>query len=380
MTEPRDLAAEYLGQTGALLAKIDAREIADLAAAIWRLWQNDGTLLICGNGGSASTASHMACDLQKQTRIPGRRPLRALALTDNVELITAWSNDAGFATAFSEQVTTFGRPGDALLCISCTGTSANVVAAAAAARDQGMAVYGLAGFDGGAIRELSEICVLVPDSDYGAIESAHLVVEHCLTTLLKEMASGSVAGDGDSSRHGPVVVIDRDGVLNRNRDDYVKSWAEFEFLPGAVEAVVALTRAGHRVVVITNQSAVGRGLMSPAQLTDLHRRMTEEILTAGGRVDGIYVCPHRPEEACDCRKPAPGLISQAQRDYGFDPTETWVVGDHHTDVEAAHSAGCMAMLVRTGRHAEGDSSPTGQPDQVVEDLSAAARLLIAARV
>jgi len=101
----------------------------------------------------------------------------------------------------------------------------------------------------------------------------------------------------------PAVFLDRDGVICRNRDDYVKCWAEFEWLPGSLEAIVQLSRQGLVVVVVTNQSALARGLTSEALVEDIHQRMQAGIQESGGRISGVYVCPHRPDEGCNCRKP-----------------------------------------------------------------------------
>ena len=102
------------------------------------------------------------------------------------------------------------------------------------------------------------------------------------------------------------VFLDRDGVICQNRVDHVKSWAEFQFLPGALSAIAELTRAGCRVVVLTNQAVVNRGLMSAELVEEINRLMIEKVAEAGGRIDMVVYCPHRPEENCECRKPRPG--------------------------------------------------------------------------
>jgi histidinol-phosphate phosphatase family protein len=141
------------------------------------------------------------------------------------------------------------------------------------------------------------------------------------------------------------VLLDRDGVITRRRDDYVKSWEEVEVLPGAAEAVARLCEAGFRVAVVTNQSAVGRGLLTMDTLDDIHRNLDAVIGAAGGRIDLFVVCPHRPETGCDCRKPRPGLLLEAGRRLGIDLTETSMVGDQPSDVAAAVAAGCRPVLV-----------------------------------
>ena len=146
----------------------------------------------------------------------------------------------------------------------------------------------------------------------------------------------------------PAVFLDRDGVINENRDDYVKSWGEFVFLSGVFAPLRQLAESRLAVVVISNQSAVGRGLISRMELDDINRRMTQEIERHGGRVDAVYYCPHHPAAGCDCRKPRPGLILQAAAHLDLDLSHSFLVGDACSDVEAALTAGCQPVLVLTG--------------------------------
>jgi histidinol-phosphate phosphatase family protein len=143
----------------------------------------------------------------------------------------------------------------------------------------------------------------------------------------------------------PAVFLDRDGVINADRLDYVKSWEEFQFLPCSLEALAALSKARYRIVVITNQSAVGRGLLTEAALQQIHTRMIERVRATGGRIDAVYYCPHTPNARCYCRKPAPGLFLEAARNSGIDLTSSWAIGDSHRDVEAANRAGVQAILL-----------------------------------
>jgi D-glycero-D-manno-heptose 1,7-bisphosphate phosphatase len=177
-----------------------------------------------------------------------------------------------------------------------------------------------------------------------------------------------------------VIFLDRDGVINRDSADYVKSWEEFEFLPGSLDAMAALTRAGYALIVITNQSIIGRGMVPPAVLEDMFRRMCGEIEGAGGRILDIYFCPHRPDENCDCRKPEPGMIFQAKSAHGIHLPRTVMIGDNIKDVLCGQNAGCGAtILVRSGcgRQAEKElASKQVSPTLVVDDLSAAADMIL----
>ncbi len=145
------------------------------------------------------------------------------------------------------------------------------------------------------------------------------------------------------------VFLDRDGVINQNPPSYVLSWGDVRFLPGVFAALRRLAATSFAVVVVTNQSAVGRGLMSLDQMWAINRGIAAEVAAQGGRLDRIYACPHRPDEGCSCRKPQPGMLLQAARDLGLDLSASYFVGDAVSDVEAALAVDCQPLFVRTGR-------------------------------
>ena len=145
----------------------------------------------------------------------------------------------------------------------------------------------------------------------------------------------------------PAVILDRDGVLNKRppQAHYVCAWEEFEWLPGAHEALRLLREAGYRVIVVSNQAGIARGAMTEADLAHIHGRMKNEAVEAGGRIDAFYHCPHDWDEGCECRKPKPGMLFQAQRDFSLDLSRTFFIGDDERDAQAAEAAGCPSVLV-----------------------------------
>ncbi len=150
----------------------------------------------------------------------------------------------------------------------------------------------------------------------------------------------------------PAVFLDRDGVIIENRPDYVKCWEEVRFLRGSHEALRRLKASKYVLVVVTNQSAVGRGIISLEQALTINCRVIREIERQRGRVDATYLCPHAPDEGCSCRKPAPGMLLQAAEELGLDLTSSYLVGDALSDIQAARSAGVQSILVLTGRGTE----------------------------
>lgn len=178
-----------------------------------------------------------------------------------------------------------------------------------------------------------------------------------------------------------LVLLDRDGVLNENRDDYVKSPAELVMLPGAAAAVARLNAAGHRVAVCTNQSAVGRGIVAPAMLERIHEALREHLAGAGARLDALFFCPDPPWAASDRRKPGSGMLLEAMRQFRIAPHDTVMIGDDLVDLQASARAGIRRILVRTGKGRK--TLATGIPAEVLpvavhEDLAAAVVSLIGA--
>jgi D-glycero-D-manno-heptose 1,7-bisphosphate phosphatase len=174
------------------------------------------------------------------------------------------------------------------------------------------------------------------------------------------------------------ILLDRDGVINRERADYVKSWEEFELLPGVLPALQRLATLDIPILVITNQSAIGRGIIQQETVTAIHEQLRRIVADAGGRIDAFFICPHQPAEDCLCRKPKPGLLLQAAGQVGFALEQATFIGDAITDFEAAHAAGCRSILVKSGRQGASLSThfvDAASPPPIVADLSAAVDLL-----
>lgn len=145
-----------------------------------------------------------------------------------------------------------------------------------------------------------------------------------------------------------LVILDRDGVINYDSDDFIKSPAEWRAIPGSLEAIALLNQHNILVAIASNQSGVARGLLSEVTLDAIHRKMAQELMTHHGYIDRIFYCPHGPNDQCDCRKPKPGLLLQALNYFTIKPKEACFVGDSARDIEAAIAAGCQPVLVQTG--------------------------------
>lgn len=146
-----------------------------------------------------------------------------------------------------------------------------------------------------------------------------------------------------------LIILDRDGVINQDSDQYVKSADEWIPIPGSAEAIARLCNSGYQVVVATNQSGLSRGYFSLADLEEMHDKMNRLITAAGGQLDGVFFCPHGPDDNCDCRKPLPGLIDQIEAKLNRSAKNSIMIGDSLRDLQAGQARGCRAMLVLTGK-------------------------------
>ena len=177
-----------------------------------------------------------------------------------------------------------------------------------------------------------------------------------------------------------ICILDRDGTINADSAEYIKSPQEWVPLPGALEAIARINHAGWHVVVVTNQSGLGRGLFDVATLNAMHTKMHSMLAAVGARVDAIFYCPHAPEDACRCRKPEPGLFEQISERYAIDLKGFPTVGDSARDLIAGAAVGCVPHLVLTGKavvyRGQALSSDFPAGTVVHEDLAAFAEYLV----
>jgi D-glycero-D-manno-heptose 1,7-bisphosphate phosphatase len=178
----------------------------------------------------------------------------------------------------------------------------------------------------------------------------------------------------------PAIILDRDGVIIENRADYVCSWAEVAIYSQALLALADASHSEYKIVIVTNQAGVGKGVIPLQTANKINQRLVQAIEKAGGRVDGLYMCPHIPQDQCDCRKPRPGMILQAQRELSLDLSRSWMIGDALSDLQAGRAAGVGHLaLVRTGRGAQQAQlaeSANLEPFRLYNDLTDALRYVL----
>ena len=175
----------------------------------------------------------------------------------------------------------------------------------------------------------------------------------------------------------PLIILDRDGVINYDSDEYIKSPDEWIPIPGSLEAIARLNRAGYQVVVASNQSGLARGFFDLDTLDRIHQKMRDELAQAGGSIEALLFCPHGPEDGCACRKPKPGMLLDIAKKFCCDLAGVPAVGDSLRDIEAAQAVGARPLLVRTGKGLltlEQQAIPDGV--SVYDDLAAVADALL----
>ncbi len=355
----------YLRELKETLDKLPYSQLERIKDILLGAYRKDKKVFIMGNGGSAATASHFACDLAKGTagKDDSRKRFKVIALTDNVPLLTAWANDTAYQNIFLEQLKNLLDAGDVVIAISGSGNSKNILKAIEYANAQKALTIGLTGFRGGKLKGMVQECLIVPSHSLEQIEDVHLILEHILCSWLRAIFLSRV------------VFLDRDGVICRDRDDYVKSWDEFVWIPGAKEALKRLNDNHYMTIVVTNQAGVARGITSQQAVEDIHKRMLREVSQTGGKIEAVYYCPHRSEDKCDCRKPKAGLLLKAARDFAFNPKKSYLVGDKISDIEAGHRLGCTTIMIKNGEN-RGNSMSKNRADYTVSDLAEGVDLIL----
>jgi len=182
----------------------------------------------------------------------------------------------------------------------------------------------------------------------------------------------------------PLLVLDRDGVINEDSDDYIRKLTDWHPIPGSIKAIAKLSQAGFRVAIATNQSGLGRGYFGLDELEEIHQRLCQLVEEQGGQIDGIFYCPHLPDAGCNCRKPATGLLQAIEQELEQSLADCYFIGDSLKDLQAARAHGCQPVLVATGKGAdtlEKLQSPDVDIDQpesipIYDDLASAAHAIL----
>lgn len=371
-------AARFLAEVVDIARQIDTASIEAAVAVLARVRERSGRLIILGVGGSAANASHAVNDFRKLTGIEAYCP------SDNVSELTARTNDEGWATVFAAWLRISRlQANDAILVLSVGGgsvnppVSPNIVEALDYAKSVGATIIGIVGRDGGYTARLADVCILIPTVHDDRItphtEAFQAVVWHLLVShpMLQRKATRWESLSPEPLRRA--VFLDRDGVLNeaivRNGRPYPPAAVEeLRILPGTASALARLKQQDFLLVVVSNQPDVARGRQRRETVEEIDRRLRAEL-----PLDDVFTCFHDDADACDCRKPAPGLLVRAAQKHGIDLRRSYMAGDRWRDVDAGADAGCRTILIDCGYD---EKSPIAVPDARVATLSDAVEWIL----
>jgi D-sedoheptulose 7-phosphate isomerase len=383
MTKEDTFTQQFLAEAKDVIDRLDAASKEAAALLLARTRDSEGRLFILGVGGSAANASHAVNDFRK---IAG---IEAYAPTDNVSELTARVNDEGWATVFEAWLRGSRlRSNDLVLVFSVGGgdleknVSPNLVKALQYAKTVGVKILGIVGRDGGYTAKVADVCVLIPTVNPEHVtphtEAFQAVVWHLLVShpavKVQQTKWETVVGRGHARA---AVFLDRDGVLNRAVVRDGKPFPpsgpeELELLPHVASSLRDLKAHGFDLFVITNQPDVARGTHTRESVEGIHR-----VLASSLPIDDIFVCYHDDNDHCECRKPLPGLLLEAQRKHNIDLSRSFVVGDRWRDIDAGHNAGCHTILIDYGYNERKSAQP---PEAVVHSLREAADWIIGSTI
>jgi D-sedoheptulose 7-phosphate isomerase len=379
MKQESTFAEKFLAEARQVAEKLDAASIEKAANLLAETRMAGGRLFVLGVGGSAGNASHAVNDFRKIAAI------EAYAPTDNVSELTARTNDEGWATVFENWLKTSRlQKRDLVLVFSVGGgdlernVSPNLVVALRFAKSVGARIISVVGRDGGYAAKVSDACVLIPTVNPAHVtphaEAFQAIVWHLLVShpvvKVEETKWESTANQGERQR---AIFLDRDGVLNRakmnNRKPHPPDGeAELEVTVNARGLLQRLKKQSYKLLVVTNQPDVSRGITTRDTVEGINRKLAKEL-----PVDEILVCYHSDSDNCDCRKPKAGLLLEGARRHQIDLAASFMVGDRWRDVEAGQNAGCQTILI-DGEYDE--KAPAQPPDVKVRSLEEAVNWIL----
>ena len=321
---------EEFKRSAETIANIDPNQVRKAADLILESFRNGGQVIFMGNGGSSADAQHIAAEFSGRYLL--ERPALPSICLSNIAPVTAIGNDYSYDVVFKRQIEANCRKGDVVIGLSTSGNSKNVVLALEKAKEIGAKTISFTG-DGGKLRDMVDCAVIIPSKETPRIQEGYLCACHTMCGIVEREMFGNRA-----------VFIDRDDTIAKDVP-YCHEPEKFILYPSVPEAVKRLNDAGFLVIVITNQSGLGRGYFDESQLKAVHDKMCRDIEAGGGHIDDIFFCPHTPDDHCSCRKPEIGLGLQAIAKHGINPRASYMIGDHDKDVQFGERLGCKTYKV-----------------------------------
>lgn len=283
-----------------------------------------------GNGGSSADAQHIAAEFSGRYLFD--RPAMAGTCLSNIAPVTAIGNDYSYDLVFKRQIEAICRKGDAVVGLSTSGNSKNVILAMEAAKEKGAITVSFTG-DCGRMKDIADHSLIIHSKETPHIQEGYFVAAHIICGLVERNMFGRKA-----------VFIDRDDTIVKDIP-HCTDPDLIRLFPGVSESIAKLNNAGYLVILITNQSVIGRGMLDEEGLERIHDKLRKDIAVGGGHIDDIFFCPHHPDDGCDCRKPKIGMGIQAISKYHIDTRRSFMIGDADKDVQFGKSIGCTSIKV-----------------------------------
>jgi len=324
------LISDELKSSADTIANIDAKAIAMIADVLIDTVKKGNKIIFMGNGGSAADAQHLAAEFTGRY-LMDRDPMPAMSLS-NIAPVTAIGNDYSFDDVFKKQTEAFARKGDAVICISTSGTSSNILKAMKAAKEKGAVTISFTG-SGGTLKDMADHALIIPSKETPRIQEGYMAAGHIICGLTERGLFGRKA-----------VFVDRDDTIAKDVP-YCDDPKDMALFKGVPESIARLNRAGYLVIVVTNQSGVARGKFSEEDLKRIHEKMISDIEKGGGRIDDIFYCPHHPDDGCVCRKPQAGMGIAAVGKHRIDTRASFMIGNSDADIGFGEAIGCTSLKV-----------------------------------
>ena len=329
-----DLIKAELKRSSDTISKIDPTQIRRAADLIIEAVRRGGQIIFMGNGGSSADAQHIAAEFSGKYMFD--RPAMGGVCLSNIAPVTAIGNDYSYDLVFRRQVDAICRKGDVVVGLSTSGNSKNVILAMEAAKEKGAVTISFTG-DQGRMKDMVDLGVVIPTRETPRVQEGYLVACHTICGMVEREIYGKKA-----------VFIDRDDTIAKDVP-YCNDPKDLHLFPGVPKAIARLNDAGYMVIVITNQSGIGRKLFDEDTLSRIHGKMIGEIEAGGGRIDDIFHCPHHPDDGCDCRKPETGMGVAAIIKHNINPAVSFMIGDNDKDVEFGKRLGMGTFKVSLER-------------------------------
>jgi len=327
------LISDELARSASVIAGIDAGTIGKIADVLIRVIKNGNKIIFLGNGGSSADAQHLAAEFTGRY-LMDRDPMPAMSLS-NIAPVTAIGNDYSFDDVFKKQVEAFAVKGDAVICISTSGRSKNVIEAMKAAKQRGAITISFTG-RGGTMKDMADHALIIPSDETPRIQEGYMTAGHIICGITEFGLFGRKA-----------VFVDRDDTIAKDVP-YCSRPEDLILFDGVPASIKRLNDAGYLVIVVTNQSGVARGKFSESDLARIHEKMISDIERGGGRIDDIFCCIHYSDDGCGCRKPEAGMGAAAVMKHKINTRASFMIGNSDADVGFGKAIGCTPIKVDTG--------------------------------